>query len=146
MLDLVQSISSIILQIPKDLRTPDACARVGANLEEVHRRLPKGIPLLDPIEDMQIADTEFKSALKVLLCGACHVGISLAKVVVKSASFPVHRKLSLWKPNWGPPGSVRRLSLSETTNRTVRRWISNSAANFFRSICATRKSLSCVTI
>lgn len=59
-LPLVSALSSIRVYIPKDLRPSDAREGMWERLREVQRRFPSGLPLLDPVEDMQITGDEFR--------------------------------------------------------------------------------------
>lgn len=61
---LLQAISSIRLYLPKDLRPSDARHTVYKSLKEVHKRFPDGLPLLDPIEDMNIKDDNLKKIVR----------------------------------------------------------------------------------
>ena len=53
------------LYFPKDLRSRDSRMSVQKSLQEVQKRFPDGIPLLDPIEDMGIKDKGLKEVIKV---------------------------------------------------------------------------------
>lgn len=61
---LLQSISSIRLYLPKDLRPSDARHTVYKSLKEVQKRFPDGLPMLDPIEDMNIKDDGLKKIVR----------------------------------------------------------------------------------
>ena len=61
LLPLVTAFSSIRVYIPKDLRPREARDGMWDRLKEVARRFPSGLPLLDPVEDMQITSDDFKS-------------------------------------------------------------------------------------
>jgi ATP-dependent RNA helicase DOB1 len=67
MLHLLDSISSIRVYVPKDLRPLENRQSVGLSIKEVIKRFPDGIPLLDPVEDMQIEDPAFQKIVKVRL-------------------------------------------------------------------------------
>ncbi|KAI7836432.1 hypothetical protein COHA_009701 [Chlorella ohadii] len=58
--------SSIRVYIPQDLRTPEARERCAKTLQEVERRFPKGLPLLDPEEDMKIEDEALRKLQRKL--------------------------------------------------------------------------------
>jgi len=60
----VDSISSIRIPLPKDLKSMDHRLDVRKTIEEVKRRFPDGIPHLDPIKNMGIKDESFKSLVK----------------------------------------------------------------------------------
>ncbi|OQS00492.1 DEAD/DEAH box RNA helicase [Thraustotheca clavata] len=62
----IDTLSSLRVYIPKDLRPLDARMAVAKSLAEVMRRFPQGVPLLDPLEDMAIDDPAYKKlAIKV---------------------------------------------------------------------------------
>eukprot|EP00794_Sanderia_malayensis_P007825 gene7825-8674_t len=61
---LLQAISSIRLYLPKDLRSVDARQTVGKSIQEVKKRFPDGLPVLDPIEDMNIKEEPLKKIVK----------------------------------------------------------------------------------
>lgn len=65
-LGLVDSISSLRVFIPKDLRTVESRLSIGKSVKEVLRRFPEGPPLLDPIEDLAIENEEFTQIIKQL--------------------------------------------------------------------------------
>ena len=50
--------------MPKDVRASGQKETVGKSLNEVKRRFPKGIPLLDPQKNMKIDDEDFKLLLR----------------------------------------------------------------------------------
>ncbi|XP_078318641.1 exosome RNA helicase MTR4-like isoform X2 [Crassostrea virginica] len=61
---LVQAISAVRLYIPGDLRPPDNRQSVLKSIQEVEKRFPDGIPLLDPIEDMGIKEKGLKEVVR----------------------------------------------------------------------------------
>jgi len=61
---LLQSVSSIRLYLPKDLRPADARHTVYKSIQEVRKRFPDGVPSLDPIEDMNIKDDSLKKVVR----------------------------------------------------------------------------------
>lgn len=65
LLNCVQAISHVRIFPPKDLQTANARDSIGKKVDEVKRRFPDGIAVLDPIEDMGIKDDEFKKTLRV---------------------------------------------------------------------------------
>ena len=67
LLPLLDGISSLRIYVPKDLRPLDNRMSVSKSVNEVHKRFDKegGIPLLDPVEDLQIDDEKFKKAVRV---------------------------------------------------------------------------------
>lgn len=58
-LDKLDGISTIRVFLPKDLRKTDARNQVFKSINEVKRRFPDGVPLLDPVQDMAIKDESF---------------------------------------------------------------------------------------
>lgn len=65
LLSCIQAISHIRIFLPKEVQTVDSRNTVKKALEEVQRRFPDGIALLDPIENMGIKDDSFKKLLRV---------------------------------------------------------------------------------
>lgn len=61
----IDSLSSVIIHLPKDLKSIDQRLELWRTLEEVKRRFPDGIPNLDPIKNMGIKDESFKNLVKV---------------------------------------------------------------------------------
>ncbi|CAH1772734.1 unnamed protein product [Owenia fusiformis] len=64
MTHLITSISAVRLYVPQDLRPPDNRQSVYKSIQEVCKRFPNGLPLLDPIEDMGIKDKALKEVVK----------------------------------------------------------------------------------
>ena len=64
-LDLITKISVVRVYFPKDLRSLDSRMSVLKSVQEVQKRFPDGVPLLDPIEDMGIKDKGLKETVKV---------------------------------------------------------------------------------
>lgn len=58
-LEMLDLVSSLRVYIPKDLRSLESRQSVGKSVKEVLRRFPQGVPLLDPLEDMDIKDEAF---------------------------------------------------------------------------------------
>ncbi|CAL1528127.1 unnamed protein product [Lymnaea stagnalis] len=61
---LIDSVSAIRLYIPNDLRSTDSRFLVLKSLQEVEKRFPDGLPLLDPIEDMGIKEKSLLDTIK----------------------------------------------------------------------------------
>ena len=66
LLSCVEAIGHIRIFLPKDLKTAEQRSPVKKMLDEVERRFPDGIAVLDPIENMGITDESFKKLLRVL--------------------------------------------------------------------------------
>ncbi|XP_013861952.1 exosome RNA helicase MTR4 [Austrofundulus limnaeus] len=64
MLHLLASISSVRLYTPKDLRPFDNRQLMLKSIQEVQKRFPDGVPLLDPIDDMGIKDPGLKKVIQ----------------------------------------------------------------------------------
>ena len=64
LMKLITTISSVRLFLPDNLRSLDNRQSTLRSLEEVHRRFPNGIPVLDPVEDMNIRDERLKSIVQ----------------------------------------------------------------------------------
>ena len=65
LLSCVESIGHIRIFLPSDLKSAEQRNTVRKSLEEVKRRFPDGIAVLDPIENMGIQDASFKKLLRV---------------------------------------------------------------------------------
>lgn len=65
LLSCVKAISQIRIFLPKDgLRTDQDKETAFKSLSEVKRRFPDGVPILDPLENMDITDESFKKLLR----------------------------------------------------------------------------------
>jgi ATP-dependent RNA helicase DOB1 len=64
LLSCIEAIGHVRIFLPKDLNPPDQRNNVQKSLEEVKRRFPDGIAILDPIENMGITDDSFKKLLR----------------------------------------------------------------------------------
>lgn len=65
LLTCVKALSQIRLFLPKEgLKTEGDKDQLSKSLSEVKRRFPDGIPVLDPIENMEISDDSFKKLLR----------------------------------------------------------------------------------
>lgn len=65
LLSTIEGISLIRIFLPKDLRPLASRETAWKSVQEVHRRFPDGITLLDPIQNMGIKDEKFKQLIKV---------------------------------------------------------------------------------
>lgn len=65
MLNCVQRIGHMRVHLPKDLKSTDARNSIKKTMNEVQKRFPDGIPIIDPIEQMNIDDEGFKKNLRV---------------------------------------------------------------------------------
>jgi ATP-dependent RNA helicase DOB1 len=64
LLSCVDSIGHIRIFLPPDLKSSEQRNKVYKALEEVKKRFPDGIAILDPIENMGITDESFKKLLR----------------------------------------------------------------------------------
>ncbi|KAI0142472.1 antiviral helicase [Hypoxylon sp. NC0597] len=68
MLTCIKALSQIRVFMPKDVKTREDVESVRKqllkSLKEVERRFPDGMPILDPIENMNITDDSFKKLLR----------------------------------------------------------------------------------
>ena len=63
-LSCIEAIGHIRIFLPKDLNSVDQRLTVRKSLEEVQRRFPDGVAVLDPIENLGITDDSFKILLR----------------------------------------------------------------------------------
>ena len=73
LLSTVESLSHLRVHLPNDIRSSQARETVWKTIQEVHRRFPDGIPLLDPIQNMQITDEKFKALVQVIEYTTLHL-------------------------------------------------------------------------
>jgi ATP-dependent RNA helicase DOB1 len=64
LLTCVNSLSQIRVFLPKKIDSGVDRDQIGRSVEEVERRFPDGVPILDPIENMHIEDDSFKKLLR----------------------------------------------------------------------------------
>jgi ATP-dependent RNA helicase DOB1 len=64
LLSCIEAIGHVRIFLPKDLHPSDQRNTVRKSLDEVKRRFPDGIAILDPIENMGITDDSFKKLLR----------------------------------------------------------------------------------
>ncbi|KAL6864521.1 nuclear exosomal RNA helicase [Trichoderma novae-zelandiae] len=65
LLTCIKAISQIRVFMPKEgLKSDDDRRDAGKALSEVQRRFPDGVPVLDPLENMDISDESFKQLLR----------------------------------------------------------------------------------
>lgn len=65
LLSCIESIGHLRVFLPNELKSAEQKNNVRKALEEVKKRFPDGIAILDPIENMQIKDNSFKRLLRV---------------------------------------------------------------------------------
>ncbi|CAP70516.1 uncharacterized protein PODANS_3_5840 [Podospora anserina S mat+] len=64
LLSCVKSLSQLRVFLPKDVRSREEKENVGKSLLEIQRRFADGIPIMDPIENMNIRDDSFRKLLR----------------------------------------------------------------------------------
>lgn len=64
LLSCIEAIGHVRIFLPKDLHPAEQRNTVRKSLEEVKRRFPDGIAVLDPIENMGITDDSFRKLLR----------------------------------------------------------------------------------
>jgi ATP-dependent RNA helicase DOB1 len=65
LLSCIDSIGHLRVFLPNELKSVDQRNNVRKALDEVQKRFPDGIAILDPIENMHITDEAFKKLLRV---------------------------------------------------------------------------------
>ncbi|CAF0782847.1 unnamed protein product [Didymodactylos carnosus] len=61
---LIRDVSTMRVYLPDDLRSKEARQSVLKSLQEIKRRNPYGLPLLDPVKDMGIKSADMQSCVK----------------------------------------------------------------------------------
>ena len=59
-LEEIDEISAVRLHCPKDLHPEPPRRNLSKSVQEVQRRFPEGVPLLDPVKDMKVKSEDFK--------------------------------------------------------------------------------------
>ena len=59
----IERLSAVRIFIPQDVTPVEARRKVSVSLNEVKKRFPDGIPLLDPVQDLGIKDAAFRTLL-----------------------------------------------------------------------------------
>jgi ATP-dependent RNA helicase DOB1 len=115
LLTCLESISHLRIFLPEDLKSQSDRNTVKRALDEVKRRFPDGIAVLDPIENMGITDTSFKKLLRVnKLFPNCVFSKAFANIFFA-------RKLKHWKLNsWQIHFMVHHDYLNSMTNTQKR--------------------------
>ena len=90
-LSCVEAIGHIRIFLPNDLRSHDQRNTVRKSLDEVMKRFPDGIAVLDPIENMGITDSSFKKLLRVRssIHDACNFDRLTSGIENRSARVPL---------------------------------------------------------
>ncbi|KAI8393428.1 rRNA-processing arch domain-containing protein [Radiomyces spectabilis] len=67
MLSCLEGISHIRLVLPKEVRSKDARQTIYKSIKEIKKRFPEKIPLLDPVDNMNIKDPAFKKLVQKIV-------------------------------------------------------------------------------
>ena len=59
-LEEIDEISAVRLHSPKDLHPLPPRRNLAKSIQEVQKRFPEGVPLLDPVKDMKVKSEDFK--------------------------------------------------------------------------------------
>ncbi|XP_030377687.1 exosome RNA helicase MTR4 [Scaptodrosophila lebanonensis] len=81
---LIIQISSLRVHFPNDLRTSDNRRAVLKTIQEAKKRFPLGPPVLNPIDDMHIRETEFRNIVE-----------AIAKFEARLYEHPLHKSPDL---------------------------------------------------
>ena len=63
-LSSIEKISTVRLRVPDDYKSSTAKRTLVKTLKDLPKRLPDGIPLIDPVQSMKITDDDFKNFYK----------------------------------------------------------------------------------
>ncbi|CAX40855.1 DEAD-box ATP-dependent RNA helicase, putative [Candida dubliniensis CD36] len=63
-LSSIEKISTVRLRVPDDYKSSTAKRTLVKTLKDLPKRLPDGIPLIDPVQSMKITDDDFKKLLQ----------------------------------------------------------------------------------
>mmetsp|Transcript_24712 Transcript_24712/g.36895 ORF Transcript_24712/g.36895 Transcript_24712/m.36895 type:complete len:901 (+) Transcript_24712:1150-3852(+) len=58
-LENIEEISAVRLFVPKDIHPEPGRQNLAKSMKEVQRRFPEGVPLLDPVQDMNVNSADF---------------------------------------------------------------------------------------
>jgi ATP-dependent RNA helicase DOB1 len=126
---VIDSIGHLRVFLPPDLRTPEQRNTVRKTLEEISRRFPDGVAILDPIENMGIKDAEFKTLLRKievlehkLLAHPLHKSPGLPSLYEKyAAKVALTAELKLLRKQVSEALSVIQLDELRARKRVLRR-------------------------
>ena len=129
LLSCIEAIGHVRIFFPKDLHSSDQRNTVRKSLEEVKRRFPDGIAILDPIENMGITDDSFKKLLRKievlesrLLSNPLHNSPRLPELYNKYAEkIDISRKVREKKKAITSALSIMQLDELKSRKRVLRR-------------------------
>ncbi|GAO48543.1 putative ATP dependent RNA helicase [Saitoella complicata NRRL Y-17804] len=137
LLSALDGIGHLRIFLPKDLKPLEQRNTVRKSIEEVKRRFPDGIALLDPIENMNIRDESFKKLLRKieilesrLLSNSLHNSPRLAELYEKYAEkMAVDGKIKATKKKISAANSIAQLDELKCRKRVLRRLGFTTAAD-----------------
>ncbi|TKX18658.1 ATP-dependent RNA helicase mtr4 [Elsinoe australis] len=129
LLSCIDSIGHIRVFLPTDLRSPEQRGIVRKGLDEVKKRFPDGIAILDPVENMGITDEGFKKLLRKieilesrLLSNPLHNSPRLAELYGQyQAKVDMGEKIKETRKKIGDALSVLQLDELKQRKRVLRR-------------------------
>lgn len=129
LLSTLDGISHIRIFLAKDLKSYESRQQALRSLQEVKRRFPEGIALLDPVENMGIEDDAFKKLLRKieileskLLSNALHNDENLPTLYdMYAAKQDLQKKIRECKRKIQEAHSVMHLDELKCRKRTLRR-------------------------
>jgi ATP-dependent RNA helicase DOB1 len=129
LLSTIEAIGHVRIFLPKDLHPADQRNTVRKSLEEVKRRFPDGIAILDPIENMGITDDSFKKLLRKievlesrLLSNPLHNSPRLPELYNQYAGkIEISRKIKEKKKSITAALSIMQLDELKSRKRVLRR-------------------------
>ncbi|ORZ19116.1 antiviral helicase [Lobosporangium transversale] len=93
LLSCLEAIATPRIFLLKDLRSSDARHTIHKSLLELQRRFPDGIPLLDPIENMNIKDEAFKKVIrKIEVLEAAMAAHPLVQTMAKDVLLDTYKR------------------------------------------------------
>ncbi|GAB1313505.1 ATP-dependent RNA helicase mtr4 [Madurella fahalii] len=129
LLNCVKALGQLRLFVPKDAKSREEEESVGKSLDEVSRRFPDGIPILDPLDNMGIKDESFKKLLRKievlesrLVASPLHNSPHLAELWEKySAKLALGEKIREKKKAITKAHSISQLDELKSRKRVLRR-------------------------
>ena len=128
-LDSIEKISSVRLKVPDDVNSSAAKTSLLKTMKDLPKRLPDGIPLIDPIESMKIDDQEFKLLLRKievieskLISNPLHDSVRLEQLYIKyDEKVKIEKKINELKEKILQAQAVIQLDDLKHRKRVLRR-------------------------
>lgn len=129
LLSTMKALGQLRIFVPKNAASREQRDTVGKSLEEVRRRFPDGIPIMDPLENMGIKDDGFKKLLRKievlesrLVANPLHNSPLLAELWEKlSAKLALGDKIKEKKKAIMKAHSIAQLDELKSRKRVLRR-------------------------